>query len=198
MATDDISFTAGDADSVPDLNPMLANHVANLDPKAYSSTMAMLVVCLRHSPFYHAMKATAQVPKIWVNRAHHTARLNADGQSVSFEIVTANETKKTITVKKEQFAKILQLPVSGRFQMAYQSEILNMLNEMGYTPVTRTMSSFKKNKLPSVWGYFFSILLRSLSGRTSGLDSASYTLLQLHYGIYYNVLLRCLSGRFLL
>ncbi|KAI3780665.1 hypothetical protein L2E82_10651 [Cichorium intybus] len=187
MATDDISFTAGDANSVPDFNPMSANHITNLDPEAYSSTMAMLVVCLKHSPLAHAMTANPQVPKLWVNMAHHIARLNADGQSVSFEIVTADETKKTITLKKEQFMKILQLPVSGRFQMASQSEILNMLNEMGHTPITRIMSSFKNNKLPSVWGYFFSIILRSLSGRTSGLDSTSYTFLQLHYGIYYNV-----------
>ncbi|KAI3505846.1 hypothetical protein L1887_28146 [Cichorium endivia] len=187
MATDEISFTVSDVDSVPDLNPMSANHITNLDPEAYSLPMAMLVICLKHSPLSHAMTATADVPKLWVNRAHHTARLNADGTSVSFDILDVDDKKKTVTVKKDQFARILHLPVSGRFQMASQSEILNMLNDMGHTPVTRTMSSFKKNKLPSVWGYFFSIILRSLSGRTSGLDSAAYTFLQLHYGIYYNV-----------
>ncbi|KAI3708821.1 hypothetical protein L2E82_38300 [Cichorium intybus] len=66
-------------------------------------------------------------------------------------------------------------------------QLVGMFNEMGYDPPLEKISLFKKNQLPDLWRYFFSIFLRCLSGRTSGLDSASVAFQSLLYGIFYDV-----------
>ncbi|KAI3680400.1 hypothetical protein L2E82_50387 [Cichorium intybus] len=66
-------------------------------------------------------------------------------------------------------------------------QLVSMFNEMGYEPLLERISTFKKNQLPDLWRYFFTIFLRCLSVRTSGLDSASVTFQGLLYGIYYDV-----------
>ncbi|KAI3767969.1 hypothetical protein L2E82_18398 [Cichorium intybus] len=69
----------------------------------------------------------------------------------------------------------------------FADQLVAMFIEMGYEPLLEKISMFKKNQLPDLWRYFFSIFLRCLSGRTSGLDSASVSFQGLLYGIYYDV-----------
>ncbi|KAI3739206.1 hypothetical protein L2E82_29605 [Cichorium intybus] len=72
-------------------------------------------------------------------------------------------------------------------------QLVDMFNEMGCAPLLEKISTFKKNQLPDLLRYYFSIFLRCLSGRTSGLDSASISFQSLLYGIYYEVKLGCAS-----
>ncbi|KAI3779298.1 hypothetical protein L2E82_08963 [Cichorium intybus] len=106
-----------------------------------------------------------------------------------YEAVDAKGKTKKVQLTKEKFAEALRLPIYNSKEMVVLSadQLVSMFNEMGYEPQLERISTFKKNQLPDLWRYFFSIFLRCLSGRTSGLASASVTFQGLLYGIYYDV-----------
>lgn len=47
-----------------------------------------------------------------------------------------------------------------------------MFTEMDHQPVLTGISLFRKSSLPCVWNFLFGVILRCLTGRSSGLDKA--------------------------
>ncbi|KAI3496682.1 hypothetical protein L1887_39053 [Cichorium endivia] len=113
------------------------------------------------------------------SRAHYTSNALFDSnnlvKSVFYEAIDSNGKTKKVQLTKEKFIDALHLPVYNSKEMVVPSaeQLVEMFNEMGYSPPLEKISTFKKNQLPDIWRYYFSIFLRCLSGRTSGLDSAS-------------------------
>ncbi|KAI3500875.1 hypothetical protein L1887_36702 [Cichorium endivia] len=144
-----------------------------------SPPIAALVECLKKSVLGHALTYTPIVPATLVHRAHYTsnALFDANNQvkSVFYETIDNEGNTKKVQLTKEKFAEALHLPIYNSKEMVVPSadQLVAMFNEMGYEPLLEKISMFKKAQLPDLWRYFFSIFLRCLSRRTSGLDSAS-------------------------
>ncbi|KAI3499751.1 hypothetical protein L1887_35560 [Cichorium endivia] len=124
---------------------------------------------------------------------HYTSQalFDPDNQvkSVFYEAIDSKGKVKKVQLTKEEFVDALRLPIYNSKEMVVPSadQLVTMFYEMGYEPLLERIRTFKKNQLPDLWGYFFSIFLRCLSGRTSGLDSASVAFQGLLFGIYYDV-----------
>ncbi|KAI3510833.1 hypothetical protein L1887_17970 [Cichorium endivia] len=182
-----------EAISIPVLKNQSSNLVLRNDLSLYPAPIAALVECLKKSVLGHALTFTPIVPATLVHRAHYTsnALFDANNQvkSVFYEIVDNDGNTKKVQLTKEKFAEALHLPIYNSKEMVVPSadQLVAMFNEMGYEPQLEKISNFKKPQLPDLWRYFFSIFLRCLSGRTSGLDSASVAFHGLLYGIYYDV-----------
>ncbi|KAI3778967.1 hypothetical protein L2E82_08357 [Cichorium intybus] len=148
---------------------------------------------MKRSVLGYALTCTPSVPATLVHRAHYTSNALFDSNNqvklVFYETVDSKGKTKIMQLTKEKFAEALHLPIYNSKEMVVPSadQLVSMFNEMGYEPLLERISTFKKNQLPDLWRYFFSIFLRCLSGGTSGLDSASVTFQGLLYGIYYDV-----------
>ncbi|KAI3503742.1 hypothetical protein L1887_32191 [Cichorium endivia] len=179
--------------SVPVLKNQSSNLVLRNDLKLYPALIDAIVECLKRSVLGHALTYTLVVPTTLVHRAHYTSNALFDANNhvkyVFYETIDAKGKTKKVQLTKEKFAEALRLPVYNSKEMMVPSadQLVTMFNEMGYEPLLEKISMFKKNQLPDLWRYFFSIFLRCLSGRTSGLDSASVAFQGLLYGIYYDV-----------
>ncbi|KAI3753295.1 hypothetical protein L2E82_25345 [Cichorium intybus] len=172
MAAEASSQTA-EAMSVPNLKSQSSNLVLRNDLSLYPKPIDALVECMKRSVLGYALTCTPSVPATLVHRAHYTSNALFDSnnqvKSIFYEAVDAKgKTKKEMVVPSAD-------------------QLVSTFNEIGYEPPLERISTFKKNQLPDLWRYFFSIFLRCLSGRTSGLDSASVTFQGLLYGIYYDV-----------
>ncbi|KAI3516185.1 hypothetical protein L1887_15096 [Cichorium endivia] len=182
-----------EAISVPVLKNQSSNLVLRNDLKLYPAPIDVVVECLKRSVLGHALTYTSVVPETLVHRAHYTSNALFDAnnhvKSVFYETIDAKGKTKKVQLTKEKFVEALHLPVYNSKEMVvpFADQLVNMFNEMGYEPLLEKISMFKKNQLPNLWRYFFSIFLRCLSGRSSGLDSASVAFQGLLYGIYYDV-----------
>ncbi|KAI3790945.1 hypothetical protein L2E82_04400 [Cichorium intybus] len=192
MAAEASSQTA-EAMYVPNLKSQSSNLVLRNDLSLYPKPIDALVECMKRSVLGYALTCTPSVPATLVHRAHYTSNALFDSnnqvKSVFYEAVDAKGKTKKVQLTKEKFAEALRLLIYNSKEMVVPSadQLVSMFNEMGYEPPLERISTFKKNQLPDLWRYFFSIFLRCLSGRTSCLDSASVTFQGLLYGIYYDV-----------
>ncbi|KAI3739797.1 hypothetical protein L2E82_30209 [Cichorium intybus] len=168
MAAEASSQTT-EAMSVPNLKSQSSNLVLRNDLSLYPKPIDALVECMKRTVLGYALTCTPSVPATLVHRAHYTSNALFDSNN--------------------QFVEALRLLIYNSKEMVVPiaDQLVGMFNEMGYEPLLERISTFKKNQLPDLWRYFFSIFLRCLSGRTSGLDSASVTFQCLLYGIYYDV-----------
>ncbi|KAI3505859.1 hypothetical protein L1887_28167 [Cichorium endivia] len=146
---------------------------------------------MKRSVLGYALTCTPTIPATLVHRAHYTSQalFGQPGQIGVYEAIDSKGKVKKVQLTKERFVEALRLPIYNSKEMVVRSadQLVTMFNEMGYEPLLERISTFKKNQLPDLWGYFFSIILRCLSGRTSGLDSASVAFQGLLFGIYYDV-----------
>ncbi|KAI3505775.1 hypothetical protein L1887_28011 [Cichorium endivia] len=179
--------------SIPNLKSQSANLVLRNDLAFYPKPIDALVECMKRSVLGYALTCTPIIPATLVHRAHYTSQdlFGSDNQvkSVFYEAIDSKGNIKKVQLTKEKFAEALCLPIYNSKEMVVPSadQLVTMFNEMGYEPLLESISTFKKNQLPDLWGYFFSIFLRCLSGRTSGVDSASVAFQGLLFGIYYDV-----------
>ncbi|KAI3496692.1 hypothetical protein L1887_39063 [Cichorium endivia] len=182
-----------EAISIPVLKNQSANLVLRNDLKLYPEPIDVVVECLKRSVLGYALTCTPTIPATLVHRTHYTSNALFDSnnqvKSVFYEAVDSKGKTKKGQLTKEKFAEALRLPVHSSKEMVVPSadQLVAMFKEMGYEPLLEKISTFKKNQLPDLWRYFFSIFLTCLSGRTSGLDSASVAFQGLLYGIYYDV-----------
>ncbi|KAI3708622.1 hypothetical protein L2E82_37927 [Cichorium intybus] len=192
MAAEASSQTA-EAMSILNLKNQSSNLVLRNDLSLYPKPIDALVECMKRSVLGYALTCTPSIPATLVHKVHYTSNALFDSnnqvKSVYYEAIDAKGKTKKIQLIKEKFAEALRLPIYNSKEMVVPSadQLVNMFNEMGYEPPLERISTFKKNQLPDLWRYFFSIFLRCLSGRTSGLDSASVTFQGLLYEIYYDV-----------
>ncbi|KAI3503821.1 hypothetical protein L1887_32274 [Cichorium endivia] len=141
----------------------------------------------------HALTYAPTISAALVHRAHYTSNslfdTNNNVKSIFYEAIDSRGKTKKIQLTKEKFSEALHLPLYNSKEMVIPTaeQLVDIFNAMGYEPQLETISTFKKKQLPDLWRYFFSIFLRCLSGRTSGLDSASQSFQSLLYGIYYDV-----------
>ncbi|KAI3494511.1 hypothetical protein L1887_40760 [Cichorium endivia] len=163
-----------EAISVPVLKNQSSNLVLRNDLKLYPAPIDAVVECLKRSVLGHALTYTPVVPATLVHRAHYTLNALFDAnnhvKSVFYETIDAKGKTKKVQLTKEKFAEALHLPVYNSKEMMVPSadQLVTMFNEMGYEPLLEKISM-------------------CLSGRTSGLDSASVAFQGLLYGIYYDV-----------
>ncbi|KAI3708561.1 hypothetical protein L2E82_37806 [Cichorium intybus] len=182
-----------EAISIRVLKNQSANLVLRNDLKLYPQPIVSLVECLKRSVLGYALTYTPSIPATLVHRAHYTSNAlfdtNNHVKSVFYEAIDSKGKTKKVQLTKEKFTEVVHLPVYNSKEMVvpFAEQLVDMFNEMGYEPQLEKISTFKKNQLPDLWRYFFSIFLRCLSGRTSGLDSASVAFQSLLYGIYYDV-----------
>ncbi|KAI3779340.1 hypothetical protein L2E82_09040 [Cichorium intybus] len=192
MAAEASSQTT-EAMSIPNLKSQSANLVLRNSLQLYPQPIDALVECLNNSVLGYALTCTPSIPATLVHRAHYTSNALFDSnnqvKSVFYEAIDSKGKTKKVQLTKEKFVEALRLPVYNSKEMVVPSaeQLVEMFNEMGYSPPLERISTFKKNQLPDLWRYFFSIFLRCLSGRTSGLDSASVSFQSILYGIYYDV-----------
>ncbi|KAI3680362.1 hypothetical protein L2E82_50347 [Cichorium intybus] len=192
MAAEGSSQTT-EAISVPVLKSQSANLVLRTNLQLYPKPIDALVECLKRSILGYALTCTPSIPATLVHRAHYTSNAlfdtNNQVKAVFFETIDVKGKTKKVQLTKEKFAEALHLPIYDPKEIVTPSaeQLVDMFNEMGYFPQLEKISLFKKNQLPDLWRYFFSIFLRCLSGRTSGLDSASVAFQSLLFGIYYDV-----------
>ncbi|KAI3700455.1 hypothetical protein L2E82_45085 [Cichorium intybus] len=179
MAAEASSHTT-EAMSVPNLKNQSSNLVLRNDLSLYPKPIDALVECMKQSVLGYALTCTPTVPATLLHRAHYTSNALFDSnnqvKSVFYEAFDAKGKTKKVQLTKE-----------NEMVVPSADQLVSMFNEMGYEPLLERISTFKKNQLPDLWRYFFSIFLRCLSGRTSSLDSASVTFQGLLYGIYYDV-----------
>ncbi|KAI3494522.1 hypothetical protein L1887_40729 [Cichorium endivia] len=179
--------------SIPNLKSQSANLVLRNNLQLYPQPIDALVECLKRSVLGYDLTYTHTIPVTVVHRAHYTSNTLFDSnnlvKSVFYEAIDSNGKTKKVQLTKEKFIDALHLPVYNSKEMVVPSaeQLVEMFNEMGYSPPLEKISTFKKNQLPDLWRYYFSIFLRCLSGRTSGLDSASVSFQTMLYGIYYDV-----------
>ncbi|KAI3503762.1 hypothetical protein L1887_32211 [Cichorium endivia] len=192
MATEAFSQTT-EAISIPVLKNQSANLVLRTNPNLYPQPFVTLVECLKVSILGHALTYAPAIPAAFVHRAHYTSNAlfdtNNNVKSVFYEAIDSRGKTKKVQLTKEKFAEALHLPLYKSKEMVIPTaeQLVDMFNAMGYEPQLETISNFKKKQLPDLWWYFFSIFLRCLSGRTSGLDSVSQSFQSLLYGIYFDV-----------
>ncbi|KAI3708790.1 hypothetical protein L2E82_38243 [Cichorium intybus] len=192
MAAEGSSQTT-EAISVPVLKSQSANLVLRNNLQLYPKPIDALVECLKRSILGYALTCTPSIPATLVHRAHYTSNAlfdtNNHVKAVFFETIDVKGKTKKVQLTKEKFVEALHLPIYDPKEIVTPSaeQLVDMFNEMGYFPLLEKISLFKKNQLPDLWRYFFSIFLRCLSGRTSGLDSASVAFQSLLFGIYYDV-----------
>lgn len=95
------------------------------------------------------------------------------------------ESQKNRRLTKKKFAHMLQFPLEGQFVTPTIEQIFHMFDEMGYQPPITLLISFKKkDNLPSVWNFFFGIVLRCLTGRSTGMDKAKLQFYSIIAGLY--------------
>ncbi|KAI3790821.1 hypothetical protein L2E82_04167 [Cichorium intybus] len=192
MAAEASSQTT-EAMSIPNLKNQSANLVLRNDLSLYPKPIDALVECMKRYVLGYALTCTPSIPATLVHRAHYTSNALFDSnnqvKSVIYEVVDSKGKTKKVQLTREKFAEALRLPVYNSKEMVVPSvdQLVGMFNEMGYDPPLEKIRLFKKNQLPDLWRYFFSIFLRCLSGRTSGLDSVSVAFQSLMYGIFYDV-----------
>ncbi|KAI3782314.1 hypothetical protein L2E82_12356 [Cichorium intybus] len=192
MAAEGSSQTT-EAISVPVLKSQSANLVLRTNLQLYPKPIDALVDCLKRSVLGYALTCTPSIPATLIHRAHYTSNAlfdtNNHVKAVFFETIDLKGKTKKVQLTKEKFAEALHLPIYDPTEIVTPSaeQLVDMFNEMGYFPQLEKISLFKKNQLPDLWRYFFSIFLRCLSGRTSGLDSASVAFQSMLFGIYYDV-----------
>lgn len=62
-----------------------------------------------------------------------------------------------------------------------------MQNEMWYSPSTNLISDFRNSKLPSLWNFFFGVIIWCLTGRNSSHKKAKLRPYSILANLYYNL-----------
>ncbi|KAI3780009.1 hypothetical protein L2E82_09830 [Cichorium intybus] len=155
MAAEASSQTT-EAISIPNLKSQSANLVLCNNLQLYPQPTDALVECLKRPVLGYALTCTPSIPTTLVHRAHYTSNALFDSnnqvKSVVYEVVDSKGKTKKVQQTKEKFAEALRLPVYNSKEMVVPSadQLVEMFNEMGYTPLLEKISMFKKNQLPDL------------------------------------------------
>lgn len=177
-------FTTNDKDiSQPMLKIIHKNLRLILSLDVYPNELQLLVQILNNSGLSFAFYGTFSSPIQWLSLVSSMVLYNNKTIVVNFQI-TLSKTKKLI---KKQFAQILNLPSLGNIYEFSTDQVIHMFNEIGHQHTLVNISSFKKSSLPYIWSFLFGIVLRCLTGRSSGIDKAKLKVYSVMARMYYGL-----------
>ncbi|GJR76774.1 hypothetical protein Tco_0089139 [Tanacetum coccineum] len=131
-------------------------------------TLQVVLDALKLTSFYKAFEITSDVPEIykqefWVTVSRHHS-------SLRFKI-----NDKSHTVNVDNFREMLQifpkLPRQKFEDPPFEEEILSFIRDLGHTDEIKVLSDVNVNHMHQPWRSFAAIINKSLSGKTTALES---------------------------
>ncbi|KAI3672657.1 hypothetical protein L6452_38754 [Arctium lappa] len=151
------------------------------------------VICaiLRGHPIAQALSSCAEVPEVYIQQAWHTITKNELARPHLFEL-QIDQYDSYLSYKRLRLILELPEPNSRPDRTTYDSfpseeEVFEGIRNLGYVGTLDKVRDFDKSKLPPVWYALFSVIIRCLTSKHSGMDSASLLYLRLFHAVFYDL-----------
>ncbi|KAI3770617.1 hypothetical protein L6452_01757 [Arctium lappa] len=130
--------------------------------------------------------------RINIHPAWHTISKNELARPHRFDL-QIDQYDSFLSYKRLRLILELPEPNSRPSRTSYDSfpskdEVFEGIRNLGYVGTLNRVRDFNKSNLPQVWYALFSVLIRCLSSKHSGTDSASLLYLRLFHAVVYDLL----------
>ncbi|KAI3707555.1 hypothetical protein L6452_26181 [Arctium lappa] len=145
---------------------------------------------LKGHPLAPALSYCADVPEVYLQQAWHTITKNEIARPHRFEL-QVDQFESFLSYKQLRLILELPEPNSRPGRNTYDSfpseeEVYEGIRNLGYVGTLNKPADFDKSNLPPVWYALFSVLIRCLTSKHSGTDSASLLYLRLFLAVVYD------------
>lgn len=146
--------------------------------------MKLMIKFLHSHPLFGAFDSFIEVVPMSVlcKCVFSTFRPSNNLQEVHLNLVNDS----MVVLTKEKFLNSIHLRVlpATKFYSLSTNDVFDALYQMGYQRKLKGIGEFMKNQLLAVWQFVCHFLIRSLSGRTGGIDNMGIMLLEIVWSIY--------------
>ncbi|KAI3746924.1 hypothetical protein L6452_09366 [Arctium lappa] len=146
---------------------------------------------LKGHPLAPALSYCADVPEVYLQQAWNTITKNELARPHRFEF-QVDQFESFLSYKRLRLILELPEPNSRPGRTTYDSfpseeEVYEGIQNLGYVGTLNKPTDFDKSNLPPVWYALFSVLIRCLTSKHSGTDSASLLYLRLFHAVVYDL-----------
>ncbi|KAI3677816.1 hypothetical protein L6452_37086 [Arctium lappa] len=146
---------------------------------------------LRGHPLAQALTSCAEVPEVYIQQAWHTITKNELARPHRFDL-QIDQYHSFLSYKRLRLILELPEPNSKPGRTTYdnfpsEEEVFEGIRNLGYTGTLNRVSDFVKSHLPPVWYALFSVIIRCLTAKHSGTNSASLLYLRLFHAVIYDL-----------
>ncbi|GJT55838.1 retrovirus-related pol polyprotein from transposon TNT 1-94 [Tanacetum coccineum] len=159
-----------------------SNFFLDLQKKQRNPIFQITVDILQNINFFRAFTASASIPAIYIQQFWNTLTYEAKTRAYSFQldenrfILDLNILRESLEITPIDQAHQFVSPPSG-------DEIMDFVNELGYTEELYFVSRMAVNNLYQPWRAILLMINQCLTGKTSGYDRPRYPVLQMLWGI---------------
>ncbi|GJX36934.1 hypothetical protein Tco_0248491 [Tanacetum coccineum] len=155
----------------------------NPGKKQREPTFQVVLDALALTPCYSAFLTTADVPEVYMHQFWDS--IHKYENSYRFRM----DKKKKFDLNLEIFRDIFQIcpRVHGQNfdELPTDEDIVSFFKELGHTREIKSITDVVVDQMHQPWRTFATIINRSLSGKTTGLDKLRLSRAQILWGMYY-------------
>ncbi|GKD85868.1 hypothetical protein Tco_1357022, partial [Tanacetum coccineum] len=154
---------------------------SNLNSK--EPTLQVVLDAPKLTSFYKAFEITADVPEIymqefWVTASRHHSSLHFK-MNAKIHTVNVDNFRDMLLICPKLLGQKFEDP-------PFEEEILSFITDLGHTGEIKVLSDVNVNHMHQPWRSFAAIINKSLSGKTTALESLRLSRAQILWGMYHN------------
>ncbi|GJZ49694.1 hypothetical protein Tco_0603884 [Tanacetum coccineum] len=146
-------------------------------------TFQVVLDALALTPCYSTFLTTADVPEVYIHQFWDS--IHKHDTSYRFRM----DRKKKFYLNLETFRDIFQIcpRLHGQDfdELPTDEVIVSFFKELGHTGEIKSITDVVVDQMHQPWRTFATIINRSLSGKTTGLDKLRFSRAQILWGMYY-------------